>query len=258
MQIGKDIFSMWLLAEKISSSALPGQFVNVYTGDPSRLLPRPISLCDVSKEKGAIRLVYRVTGKNTGTESFSRLREGESLSVLGPLGNGYPLELLENKNVLLLGGGVGIPPMLYTARALSGQHRDAGSLPGQRRIAAVLGFRDERFLEEEFFPFGETFVSTEDGSYGTRGNVLDVVREKGLKADAVLACGPRPMLRAVKAWALMENIPCYISMEERMACGIGACLGCVAASTDTDSHTQVKNKRVCKEGPVFLSTEVEL
>lgn len=101
-------------------------------------------------------------------------------------------------------------------------------------------------------------LPTEDGSAGTKGNVMDAVREHGIEADVIYACGPKPMLRAIKAYAGEKGIECYISMEERMACGIGACLACVCQSKEVDGHSHVHNKRVCKDGPVFLSTEVEL
>ena len=123
---------------------------------------------------------------------------------------------------------------------------------------AVLGYRDELFLKDEFEKYADVYVATEDGSAGTRGNVLDAIRENALKADVIFACGPTPMLRALKSYAEENNITCWISMEERMACGIGACLACVCKSKNIDSHSQVHNKRVCKDGPVFLSTEVEL
>ena len=123
---------------------------------------------------------------------------------------------------------------------------------------AVLGYRDELFLNEEFEKNGEVYIATEDGSAGTKGNVMDAIRENDLEADVIFACGPKPMLRAIKAYALEKGIPCWVSMEERMACGIGACLGCVCQSTETDAHSHVPNKRVCKDGPVFRSTEVEL
>ena len=140
----------------------------------------------------------------------------------------------------------GIPPMLETAKELNADK------------TAVLGYRDELFLKDEFEKYADVYVATEDGSAGTRGNVLDAIRENALKADVIFACGPTPMLSALKSYAEENNITCWISMEERMACGIGACLACVCKSKDIDSHSQVHNKRVCKDGPVFLSTEVEL
>lgn len=246
-QIAGGVYSLWLQTEEIASQAKPGQFVSLYSADGSRLLPRPISLCEIDGVKGRLRLVYRVVGK--GTKEFSGLTKGDALEVLGPLGNGFPMEEAAGKKIILIGGGIGIPPMLAAARALEGGKED--------RIL-VMGYRDELFLDKELAAAGDLYVATEDGSAGTKGNVLDAIRGHGLAADMVFACGPRPMLRAVREYAADRNIPCYISMEERMACGVGACLGCICNSTEVDSHSRVHNKRVCKDGPVFLSTEVEL
>ncbi|KMZ52496.1 dihydroorotate dehydrogenase electron transfer subunit [Dorea sp. D27] len=243
-QIARDIYSLWIELPRIASEAAPGQFLSLYTRDGSKLLPRPISICEIDKLQGRLRLVYRVTGKETGTELFSRLEPGDSLEVMGPLGNGFPLE--NPGRAFLIGGGIGIPPMLELAK----------QLPGDRQIIA--GYKDELFLTEDLERYGELYVATEDGSAGTRGNVLDAVREHGLAADVIYACGPTPMLRALKAYAEEHGIVCYISLEEKMACGIGACLACVCRSKETDSHSNVHNKRVCKDGPVFLSTEVEI
>ena len=234
-EIGKDIFSLWLQTDQMAQYARPGQFLSLYTGKSSKLLPRPISICEIDKETSRIRLVYRVTGKNTGTEAFSKMQPGDKIEALGPLGNGF-----------LIGGGIGIPPMLETAKQL------------KAKKTAVLGYRDELFLNEEFAKYTDVYVATEDGSSGTKGNVLNAIQEKALEADVIFACGPTPMLRALKEYAAANHITCWISMEERMACGIGACLACVCKSKDIDAHSQVHNKRVCKDGPVFLSTEVEL
>lgn len=244
--IGKDIYSMWLSTEKIAVNAVPGQFVSLYSRNGSKLLPRPISICEINKENNSLRLVYRVTGKNTGTEEFSRLHAKVPVETLGPLGNGFPLKEAEGKKVFLIGGGIGIPPMLETAKQIQGDKQ------------IILGYRDELFLEKEFEKYGSVYVATEDGSNGTKGNVMDAIRENALEADVIFACGPAPMLRAIKTYAEERKIPCWISMEERMACGIGACLGCVCKSKEIDDHSHVHNKRVCKDGPVFLSTEVEL
>ena len=245
-EIGKDIFSLWLQTEQMAQYARPGQFLSLYTGNAGKLLPRPISICEIDKETSRIRLVYRVTGKNTGTEAFSKMQPGDKIEALGPLGNGFSLEEAEGKKVFLIGGGIGIPPMLETAKQLNAQK------------TAVLGYRDELFLNEEFAKYADVYVATEDGSSGTKGNVLNAIQEKALEADVIFACGPTPMLRALKEYAAANHITCWISMEERMACGIGACLACVCKSKDIDAHSQVHNKRVCKDGPVFLSTEVEL
>ena len=244
--IGAGIYSMWIQTDRIAADAKPGQFVSLYTNDKSKILPRPISLCEIDKENGRLHLVYRVTGQGTGTDEFSQMKAGDTIPVLGPLGNGFPLDAVKGKKVFLMGGGIGIPPMLETAKQL-----DAEKI-------MVLGYRDELFLNKEFEAYGDVYVATEDGSAGTKGNVMDAIRENDLEADAIFACGPAPMLRAIKAYALEKGIPCWISMEERMACGVGACLACVCKSKDVDSHSHVHNKRVCKDGPVFLSTEVEL
>ena len=123
----------------------------------------------------------------------------------------------------------------------------------------VVGYHnDELFLADELRKYGEVIIATEDGSVGTKGNVLDAIRENALKADVIYACGPTPMLRALKQYAAENDIECRISMEERMACGIGACLACVCKTKEKDHHTNVNNKRICKEGPVFRAEEVEI
>lgn len=239
-EIADDIYSMWLKTEKIADAAKAGQFVSVYCQEGSRLLPRPISICEIEKSKNAIRLVYRVAGK--GTDEFSKMSTGMQLKIVGPLGNGFPKK---DKKAFLIGGGIGIPPMLQLAKELDCEKQ------------IVLGFRDELFLMDEFKAQGEVYVATEDGSAGTKGNVLDAIRENGLEADIIYACGPLPMLRALKEYAAEKKMECWISMEERMACGIGACLACVCKSKEKDAHSNVNNKRVCKEGPVFRAEEVE-
>lgn len=240
-EIADDIYSMWIEAKDIAEHARAGQFLSVYSNDGSRLLPRPISICEIDREKGRLRLVYRVAGK--GTKEFSDMHAAATLKVMGPLGNGFPKQ---EKKAFLIGGGIGIPPMLELAKELDCEKQ------------MVLGYRDELFLNDEFKPYGTVTIATEDGSAGTKGNVLDAIRENGLTADIIYACGPTPMLRAIKQYAAENGITCYISMEERMACGIGACLACVCQSKDKDAHSNVNNKRICKEGPVFLAEEVEI
>lgn len=242
VQLAEGIFSMWLGAGEMAKAAVPGQFIAVYPNDSARLLPRPISICEIDPEKELLRIVYRVAGE--GTKELSSCRAGDTLSIMGPLGNGFPLK---DKKALLIGGGIGIPPMLELAKALSCEK------------TAVLGYRDSQtFLAEEIGKYAGLAVATEDGSVGTKGTVLDAIKAQGLKADIIYACGPTPMLRALKEYAAKEGIECWISLEERMACGVGACLGCVCHSKDVDEHSNVRNKRVCKDGPVFLADEVEL
>ena len=229
----------------------PGQFAGIYPPDPTALLPRPISICRWNSEDRTLRFVYRVAGKGTGT--FTRLSAGDTVDMLGILGNGYDLSRLEGKRVLLLGGGIGVPPMLELAAALSGKEGTA--------VTAVLGYRDDRlFLAEEMAQYAKVLIATEDGSAGVRGNVLDAVWEEADAAeyDVICACGPLPMLREVKAYAQETGAEAFISLEERMACGVGVCLGCVTKTTEVDAHSQVHNARICTEGPVFDAREVVL
>ena len=164
--------------------------------------------------------------------------------MIGPLGNGFPLI---EKKAFLIGGGIGVPPILELAKSLNCEKQ------------IIVGYRDAQiFLKEELEANGTLYISTEDGSVGTKGNVMDAIREHSLEADIIYACGPTPMLRALKSYAEENGIECYLSLEERMACGIGACLACVCKSKEKDHHSNVNNKRICKDGPVFLSTEVEL
>lgn len=246
-RIAEDIYSMWIKTDA-AQDAEPGQFISMYTNDGSKLLPRPISICEINKPGGSLRVVYRVTGKNTGTEQFSQMKAGDIIPVIGPLGNGFPYEKAEGKRVFLMGGGIGVPPILELAKQMECEKKQI-----------IVGYRNaETFLKEEFEQNGEVYISTEDGSVGTKGNVMDAIRENGLNADMIYACGPTPMLRAIKEYAEANQIECYISLEERMACGIGACLACVCQTKEKDHHSNVNNKRICKDGPVFLSTEVEI
>ena len=246
-QLADGIFSMWIQT-KAAADAHPGQFISMYTNDGSKLLPRPISICEIDKENGRLRVVYRVTGEHTGTEQFSQMKAGDTVPVIGPLGNGFPFQKAEGKKVFLMGGGIGVPPILELAKQMQCEKKQI-----------VVGYRDAHtFLKEEFEASGELYISTEDGSVGTKGNVMDAICENGLEADIIYACGPTPMLRAIKSYAEEHGIECYISLEERMACGIGACLACVCKSKDKDHHSNVHNKRICKDGPVFLSTEVKI
>lgn len=243
--IGTDIYSLWLDAPQIASQAKPGQFISVYSNDSGRVLPRPISICEIDREKGALRIVYRIAGK--GTKEFSCMKAGETLDILGPLGNGFPMDVIKGKRVFMMGGGIGVPPMVQTAKE------------AEAEVTVIAGYRNsEIFLKEELEQNGTLVIATEDGSVGTKGNVMDAIRENHLEADVIFACGPTPMLRAIKTYAEENGILCYISMEEKMACGVGACLACVCKSKDVDHHSHVHNKRICKDGPVFLSTEVEL
>ena len=240
--IATDIYSLTLRVS-FAAEVKPGQFLSVYSADGARLLPRPISICDADLNGGTVRLVYRIAGK--GTAEFSKLTPGCSVDVLGPLGNGFPVGEFRDQRVLLVGGGIGIPPLFYTAKSLSNP-------------VFAIGYRSETYLLPDISGQFETHIATEDGSLGTKGNVLDVIRADGIEADVIFACGPKPMLRALKEYAEEAGIRCFVSMEERMACGVGACLGCVTRTVKQDAHSFVKNARICKDGPVFDAEEVDL
>lgn len=243
-ELAEGIYDMWLETE-LAAEAKAGQFIAVYPNDKSMLLPRPISICEAQREKGLLRIVYRVAGK--GTEEFSHYKAGDKLDILGNLGNGFPLEKAAGKRAMLIGGGIGIPPMVQTAKDLEAEK------------LLVMGYRNqELFLREELEQNGMFYPATEDGSVGTKGNVLDAIRQNGLEADVLFACGPMPMLRALKEYAKQQGIEAYISLEERMACGVGACLGCVCKTTNKDRHSQVHHARICTDGPVFDAREVDI
>lgn len=241
------VYSMWI-ETKAAAEAKAGQFISIYTQDKSKLLPRPISICEIKEDK--LRIVYRIAGD--GTKEFSSYKAGDDITVLGPLGNGFAVaaEKYNHTGVkaILIGGGIGIPPMLGLAE----------SLVCEKSIVA--GYRSDKdlFLAENLKGNGNLYIATDDGSLGTNGTVIDAINENEIDADVIFACGPKPMLKAVKEYALSKGIPAYISMEERMACGVGACLGCVCQSEDVDDHSRVKNKRICKDGPVFEASEVVL
>lgn len=239
--ISDGIYDMWIMTSNIAEKAVPGQFVSVYSKDGSRLLPRPISICETDVQR--LRIVYRVAGK--GTEEFSHYQPGDSIRIIGPLGNGFPIQ--EGKRAILIGGGIGIPPMLELAKRIYDDKE------------IVAGYRDcNTFLDRELKLYGNLTVATDDGSLGTHGTVIDAIRENGIQGDVIYACGPTPMLRAVREYAVQNGIEAWISLEEKMACGIGACLACVCKSADIDEHSQVRNMRICADGPVFNVSEVEL
>lgn len=253
--IADGIYDMWITTS-IAGDAKAGQFISVYPHNSKTLLPRPISICEADKENGRLRIVYRVAGE--GTTEFSNYKAGYPVNVLGTLGNGFPVDKAKGKKVFLMGGGIGIPPMLQLAKELAKANETAKEAD-KTEIQIVVGYRNEQlFLAEELKQYGNVYVATEDGSRGSKGNVMDAIKENKLEADLIYACGPMPMLRAIKAYAKEQNIDAYISLEERMACGVGACLGCVCKTKEVDHHSHVHNARVCTDGPVYLAEEVEI
>ncbi len=240
-KFSEGIYEMELSAPEIAKEAKPGQFVNLYTGKGEMLLPRPISICEIDKKEGTLRLLYQVIGK--GTKCFSALTEGHSIKIMGPLGNGFTITQDCCKNVVI-GGGIGIPPLLELVKNLEG------------KVQVFLGAKTNPILVEEFQKLGaNVYVATDDGSYGFHGNALELVRRISPTPDMIYACGPKVMLKAVADWAKENKLDAQVSMEERMACGIGACVGC-AIKIKKQGTKDWENLKVCKDGPVFWSSEV--
>lgn len=218
-----------------------GQFGNISVGG-THLLRRPIAICKA--EENLVTFCYQIKGE--GTQLLKTMGAGTRLNVLMPLGNGFYVEENETK-VALVGGGVGVFPLISVLREY-GDKKEISAYIGYRNKGAVCGV-------EEFEKAHKFVGVTDDGSYGARMNAVQAFQadlEKGNRPDVVLACGPTPMLRALIALVERENLPCYVSLEERMGCGIGACLVCVCDMTNG------KKARVCKDGPVFNSKDVQL
>ncbi len=234
-----DIYDMTVKAPQIADNAVAGQFVGIYADRDSLLLPRPISICEIEADKGILRFVYQKIGK--GTEYFSKLKACDSIKILGPSGNGYML----NDNIsehIIVGGGIGIPPLLELTKRLKGKK------------SAVLGFRSSSFLVDEFKKYADdVYIASDDGSVGFKGNAVELLKSLKIKGKMIYSCGPRAMLRSLSIYAHQEGIPCQVSMEERMACTIGACVGCSIKIKNDDDWIY---KKVCKDGPVFDSEEV--
>ena len=243
-EIAENIFDMWI-ETGLAKEAHPGQFIGVFPKNKSTILPRPISICEVNEEKTALRIVYRIAGQ--GTKEFSSFVAGDQVDILGILGNGFPLEAGKGKKVFLMGGGIGVPPILQLAKEIDAEKQ------------VVVGYRDSNlFLKEDLDKYAAVYVATEDGSVGTKGNVMNAIEENALEAEVIYACGPMPMLRAIKRYAESKGIKAYISLGEHMACGVGACLGCVVKTKEVDHHSHVHNARICTDGPVFDAEEVDI
>jgi len=238
ISIANNIFDMIIEAPAIAENSAAGQFVEIYTGNGVNLLPRPISICEIDRNRGTLRLVYQVVGK--GTEIFSKKVEGDILKIIGPLGNGYNIKNV--KKSIFVGGGIGVPPLLETVKQANGEK------------IVVLGFRTGTILKEDFEKTGaEVLIATDDGSVGFKGNAVELMKAENISGDIIYSCGPKIMLKFLSQYAQSKGIECFVSMEERMACGIGACVGCAVKIKDGDFFV---NKKVCKDGPVFNSEEV--
>ena len=232
-EIARETYKLILDASPLDQAVAAGTFFNLTVPDARYLLKRPISVHAVDEAGRRLTLIYKIMGN--GTRVLSGLRAGDKLEVMGPLGNGFPIQD-DARGILLIGGGVGVPPLYELGRRLVAQGCT---------VTSVLGFRDRAsvFCEAEFKALGDTIICTDDGSYGYHGLVTGAVTNSCLEFDTVYACGPRPMLKAVDL-AYRGIKQGYLSFEERMACGIGACYGCMTETKDG-------LKRVCKDGPVF-------
>ena len=232
-EIAQGIFDMRLAYHQADLPVLCGQFAHVYV--PGKTLRRPISVCDASD--GELRLVYQVKGG--GTEIMSQMQSG-TVDVLVPLGNGFDIQ--SGRRYCLIGGGIGVPPMLYTAKQCD-------------RPLIITGFRNQSLviLQDDLQAQGETLLCTDDGSAGQKGFATDLLRARIGEVDEVCACGPTPMLKAVAAVCKEFGKPCQVSLEERMGCGVGACLVCAVKVRKNGGEVM---QHVCKNGPVFNAEEV--
>ena len=236
IKIALDTYKM-VIKSNLGQEMKPGQFVNIKVN--GCMLRRPISINNIENETYTI--IYKVVGE--GTEILAQAKSNDTLDVLGPLGSDFPIHE-DQDNILLVGGGVGVPPLYEVAKRYKALHKD---------VAVVLGFNDlaSLFYESEFKALGcRVFIATMDGSFGTKGTVMDAIKEHNETNDFLYSCGPMPMLRALEQ-AYTKG---YTSFESRMACGIGACMGCVCKDKeDSDIYY-----RICKEGPVFPIGKVGL
>ena len=240
-QISTNIYDMWLDCPQIAFDAIPMQFVNIKC--EGFTLRRPISICEIDKANGRIRIVFEVRGE--GTAWLAKQNVDDSILILAPLGNG--IEITDNtQNIVLVGGGIGVPPLLEMAK----QYKN--------KATVIIGFRNKNvmILQDDFKAFGaNVLLATDDGSAGHHGLVTELLIRhlEQNKADKIIACGPRPMLKAVSNEAKKHGIECLVSMEERMACGVGACLCC---ATKVIENGKEQYQHVCKHGPIFDAEKI--
>ncbi|MBP2240065.1 dihydroorotate dehydrogenase electron transfer subunit [Cytobacillus eiseniae] len=246
-KIAEQIYELTLQGELVREMGEPGQFVHLKITDQFEpLLRRPISISYINKDKNQFTMIYRAEGR--GTALLSEKKPGDFVDVLGPLGHGFPIEEASaGETALLVGGGIGVPPLYELSKQLvkQGVH-----------VIHVLGFQSENvvFYDEAFSQLGETYVATVDGSYGTKGFVTNIIEDRKLEFDVLYICGPTPMLKALENNYREKKV--FLSLEERMGCGIGACFACVCHTGD--DPTGYTYKKVCSDGPVFKAGEVVL
>ncbi|MDP4085383.1 MAG: dihydroorotate dehydrogenase electron transfer subunit [Bacillota bacterium] len=244
-EIAKDIYELTIKGQLTGEITSPGQFVHIrVSNELDPLLRRPISISSYDKESGHLTMIYRKEGK--GTTMLAKKESEESVDILGPLGNGFSIdETAIGDTALLVGGGIGVPPLYELSKQLKAKGV---------KIVHVLGFQTASavFYEKEFLENGETYIATVDGTHGMKGFVTDIIEAKRLSFHTLYACGPRAMLKAIEERYPEKNV--FLSLEERMGCGIGACFACVCK--DAHDPSGVSYKKVCSDGPVFRVGEV--
>lgn len=252
IEIAKDVFKLKI--EGTLENVKAGQFINIYLEDKSMLLPRPISIC--MADENSVTIVYRIAGK--GTKALSKVAVGDSIRISTPLGNGYFIEGTSlggriddytGKKVAVVGGGIGVPPMVLLAQKL----KEKGA-----QVTAIAGFQAELFLIEELEAIcEEVHIATDNGSVGFHGNAVQLIQQKEVEAEEFFSCGPKVMLKALSKHCEEKATPCQVSLEERMGCGYGACVGCTCkVKVQTEHGVEIQQKGVCKHGPVFFGEEV--
>lgn len=238
VQLAPRIFSMILQGEMVSEMRI-GQFIHIRVPNDAMLLRRPISISEIDYGRSQCRIIYRVEG--LGTDVFSNMVAGDYLDVMGPLGNGFEIDFLKDGDpILIIGGGIGVPPLVEVAK----QAAKRGA-----KVTSVIGFatKEAVILEEELAKYGSVHVTTDNGSYGIKGSVATVVEQLTNDFSAIYSCGAPGMMKYVDQ-RFQDHPHAYLSLEARMACGMGACYACVVKPKEGQEH---ENKRVCKEGPVF-------
>lgn len=237
-RVGTDIYRMEIEAPFLAAESVPGQFLQVRIEGAGLLLRRPLGIAEADEDSGTVAMYYRIVGK--GTAALAAMQAGQAVNCLGPLGQGFSLQA---ERPLLIGGGMGLAPLLFLAQRFQGK---ASVLMGGRNKAEV-------FWSDFFSPVAkQVFTTTDDGSVGEKGfttSLLPTLLEK-YRFDVLFACGPDIMMRKIGEIADEADVPCQVSLERRMACGLGACLSCVIDTTDEG------RKKVCQDGPVFWAQEV--
>ncbi len=234
VELNSTLYELKVNVGEVAVFCKAGQFASLYVNDKSKILPRPISISEIDVENGILTFVIQLVGE--GTLQLSKLNINDKINLLLPLGNGYNFNNTKGL-VYLVGGGVGIPPLVQTYNNLKANGID---------VKVILGFRSETFLTDKFDK-NDLYVCTDDGSVGFKGNVVEQLKLLDVPSE-IISCGPKPMLKGLVEYAKVNKIKTQISMEERMACSVGVCLGCVIKVIEDGKEV---TKKVCVDGPVF-------